>query len=514
MKLNKKAFSLLALIWLIFIGITLPQAIRASLPIYAALWAICFSLSALLCYFCRFTQHSKNIVLARKSTGTAQSAEQNNSLNQLAQHDSLLGLPNWLLFNTLLTKAINQATRHKKILSILLINLDTFNEVNSRFGTKAGDSILKEVGTSLANVLRGEDVIARTEGDEFIVLLNDIGKPKFASAVAEKLLAVCSQPFLVNEKKITVTASIGICVFPTDGTSLEELLNNATVALNQAKKAGKNKYQFHSVDINTEAHEYVELSNELRNAVQKNELMLYFQPKMQIKRGSISGIETLLRWSHPKLGLINPEKFISIAEDTGLIIQLGEWVLQEACRINKFWQKEGFEHMTIAVNLSAKQFYHPNIAEMIATALKKAELDPAYLEIEITESVVMNDIEMTRHILDKIKQTGVSITIDHFGTGYISISHLKSIPVSTVKIDRSFIKGVPTIPNDIDITNAFIALAHSLNLEVVAEGVETIEQAQFLATQNCDIVQGYFLSYPLPAQKIVLQFKELRDTVL
>jgi diguanylate cyclase (GGDEF)-like protein len=441
-------------------------------------------------------------------------ADQDDRITQLAHYDSLVGLPNRVFFNNILNKTINHANRHKKILAILSINLDNFKSVHVRFDNAAGDSILKEMGKRFSNVLRIEDVLAKLDGDEFIVLLTDIGKPKFASAVAEKLLLACSQPLTINSQKISMTASIGICIYPGDGHSLEELLNNVTIALDAAKRLGGNHYSFHTKEMDIEAHEYSGLANALRSALVNNEFVLYYQPKLTLKRGNISGVETLLRWSHPQHGLVNPEKFISIAEDTGLIIPIGEWVLNEACKVNKHWQNEGYEHLTIAVNLSLKQFYHPDIANMIAAALNAAGLDPNYLEIEITESIVMNDIEKTADILEKIKKTGVKISIDHFGAGYISIKHLKNIPVSAVKIDQHFIKGIPHIPNDIAITNAFIALAHNLGLEVIAEGVETIEQAQYLATQNCDVVQGYFLSHPVPVQKITLQFKKLMDSVL
>lgn len=435
-------------------------------------------------------------------------------LTQLAHYDNLTDLPNRVFFNDILNKAISHAKRHKKILAILSINLDSFKNINTSFGRVVGDSMLKATAKRFSNTLRAEDVLARLDGDEFIILLNDIGKPKFASVVAEKLLKACSQPLTIDSHEISVTASVGICIYPSDGESLEVLLNNVNRALDTVKRAGGNNYQFYTREMDMEAHEYVQLENALRKALSNNELVLYYQPKLLIKRGNIAGVEVLIRWSHPQLGLINPAKFIPIAEETGFIMQIGEWALHEACKMNKHWQDEGYEHVTVAVNLSPKQFYHPDIANTIAKVLNETGLNPNYLEIEITEATVMDNIEMTTNILDKIKATGVKISIDHFGTGYISISHLKKIPISAVKIDQSFIKGIPQIPNDIAITNAFIALAHNLGLEVVAEGVETVEQAQYLASQNCDMIQGYFLSHPVPEQKITLQFKKITDKVL
>lgn len=434
-------------------------------------------------------------------------------LKHLARFDNVTSLPNRLLFNEILNKAISHAKRHNKILSILLINLDYFTKVNKAVDNVSANTILNEVATRLANTLRTEDVIARLDGDEFIVLLNDIGKPKFASAVAEKLLKACAEPFKINDHEFKITASIGICIFPNDGASLEELLANADATLYKVKHSGGNAYQFYTHAMNNEAHEYIQLESDLRQALKNNELILYYQSKRHIKQASITGVETLIRWPHKELGFIEPAKFITLAEDSGLIMQLGEWALREACKTNKQWQNEGYEHITISVNLSPKQFYHPAIVDMITKVLNETGLNPQYLEIEITEKTVMDNITEAATILNKLKALGVQMSIDHFGTGYTSISHLKQLPISTIKIDQSFIKGLPNNPDDMAITNAFIALAHQLGLEVVAEGVETAEQVQYLLTQQCDLIQGFYLSHPLPAQKIVLQFKKLLDEV-
>ncbi len=393
-------------------------------------------------------------------------------------------------FNEALNKAISHAKRHRKTCAVLIIDTNT--------------SDTPKTGEQLTNALRTEDLVAHLEGGEFIVLLNDIDKSKFAGLVAEKLLLATAD----------VTANIGISIYPNDGESLEAMLKNADAALFQAKKAGNHQYSFYTHAIDVEAREFVKLETDLRKAIDNNELVLYYQPKLHIKKGTIVGVEALLRWAHPELGILSPAQFIPIAEETGLMMTIGEWALREACKTNKYWQNEGYEHFPVALNLSPKQFQHPDIAKTIENILTETELNPNYLELEMNESTVMDDIETAKKRLDAIKATGVLLSIDHFGAGYTSISHLKKFPVSAIKIDPNYIKGIPNNPDDCAITNAFIGLAHHLGLEVVAEGVETGEQVQYLSMEECDIVQGYFLSHPLPADKIVLQFKKLMDRAL
>ncbi|MEO8402787.1 MAG: EAL domain-containing protein [Gammaproteobacteria bacterium] len=448
--------------------------------------------------------------IAEHSTVDKSFTDHRENITKIQRHDILTELPNRILFNEALNKTISHAKRHNKIAAVLIINLDAFRDINTAMGRATGDFVLKRISKRFTKALRAEDMLARLEGDEFIVLLNDIEQAKFASVVAEKLLAACSKPI----KEFFVTASIGISIYPNDGESLEDLLNNADMALYKAKSSGGNSYQFYTEQMHIEASEYLQLGAALREAIENEELTLYFQPKLHIKTGTIIGAEALIRWIHPELGIITPAKFIPVAEETGLIMQLGEWALRKACKTNKTWQDEGYEHLTVAVNISPKQFYHPEIATIITNVLNESGLNPQYLELEINEATVMDDIDKAMAALDRIKATGVQISIDHFGTGYTSISHLKRFPVSAVKIDQSFIKGVPNNPNDTAITNAFIALAHNLGIEVVAEGVETSEQMQYLSIQNCDVIQGYFISHPLPAQKIVQQFKKLMDRVL
>ncbi len=433
---------------------------------------------------------------------------------QFARYDSLTGLPNRIFFNEILNKALNFAKRRNKMLAVLIIDLVAFKKLNENYGREVGDAVLKEMGVRFSAVLRGEDLLAKLDGDQFIILLNDIDKPKFASSVAEKILKVCSRPLAIGTQSATLTASIGIAVYPHDGETLNDLLVNADAALYRAKKAGQGVYQYHAQEMNTEAREFIQMGSALRAALEKQEFLLYFQPKLNLKQGKIVSVEALIRWAHPKLGLLLPDKFMPVAEEISQSLLIGEWVLREVCRMNKYWQGEGYKHITVAVNISPKQFYHPEFPKMLATVLAETKLNPSYLELEINESTVMDRVEEAAPIFEQLKSTGVRIALDHFGAGHTSVSFLKKFPINVVKIDPMFVRGTPFIPNDTAITTAFINLAHNLGLEVVAEGVETAEQFEYLAAQNCDLIQGYFLSHPVPADKVVLHFNKLLEDVL
>lgn len=436
-----------------------------------------------------------------------------NKISGFAHYDKFIALPNRVLFNELLNKAISHAKRHDKILAILIIAVEPTNTSNPALVPTLDESAIKEIGNRLALSLRTEDIIAKLDGNEFIVLLNDIGKAKFASSVAKKLLQTCEN-LQDDYQDLLLKSSIGICIYPNDGHSLEDLIQKTYSALHKAKSSNGDAYQFYTEELDIEAREYSRTEADLRKAIQNNELTLYYQPKLNIKTGSIVGVEALLRWMHPELGIIAPGKFIQVAEDTGIILQIGEWALREACKINKYWQEEGYEHLSVALNLSPKQFYHPGLASMIANVLQESGLESHYLELEISEDSVMDNPDKAIEILNTLKNIGVQISIDHFGIGYTSINHLKRFPVTLLKIDRSFIKGIPERPDDSAIVSAIISMAHNLGMGIVAEGVETAEQVQFLTLQNCDMVQGYFLSYPLPAQKIAQQFKKLMDRAM
>lgn len=414
------------------------------------------------------------------------------------------------VFDEIITKTISYSKRQHKMFAVLFISL---NMADNKIGNLNYDNLMNEIGMRLANILRSEDVITKTLNNEFIVLLADISKPKFSSIVAKKILQTCAQPLTHHSNYIYFTTSIGICIYPNDGLTLEALLKNGYAALSNAKKHHENTYEFFNLEMNNEAREFIKLESALHDALSNNEFSLAYQPKIHIKSGTITGVEALVRWNHPELGLIPPSTFIPLAEEIGMIMQIGEWILRETCKANKYWQNEGYEHMTVAVNLSAKQFFHPNLCQMINNILADTQLNPKYLELEISEKIVMDDLDASIEISNNIKALGLQISLDHFGTGHTSIIHLKQLPINVVKIDRSFIKGIPNIPDDMSITTALVELLHNLGLEAVAEGVETAEQLQFLTSIGCDIVQGYFLCHPLSEQKIITHFGKLSDKI-
>ena len=441
---------------------------------------------------------------------------QSSYLTHLAHYDQKTTLPNRIFFNEILNKSISAAKRNNRLLAIikidfvLLCNNETFDDQQQ----EEKEYLINEISNRLIKSIRSEDILAKFEGNEFILLLNNIPKAKFASTVAEKILKANVAALSYNENEFTVKINMGIAIFPNDGVSLESLLQNVEIALVGAKEKGQRCYQFYNAGIDIEAKEYVKLSQDLRSALVNNQFVLYYQPKLHLKAGKMTGIEALIRWKHPEIGLIQPGVFIPLAEEIGLMMEIGAWALNEACNTNKYWQNEGYEHLIVSVNLSIKQFIHPDIVHVISNALEKSGLNPKYLEIEFNESIIMENPQMASYKLESIKTTGVQIAIDHFGVGNTSISNLKQFPISVLKIDSSFIKGIPFTPNDTAITAAFVSLAHHLGLEVVAEGVETAEQVQYLASVNCDMVQGYFLSHPVPAQKVILQFTKLQEEIL
>lgn len=467
-------------------------------------------------------EHKENIE-ALKSTAAQSLADATENLDNLenfkilhGQYDQLTALPTYTFCLQILSKSIVQAKRHRKIFAVLLVNLDDFQKINFSMGRNVGHQVLKQIGNRISNTLRAEDTIARYTNDQFIILLPDIDKPKFASSAAIKLLEAISQPLRADtsEELIKTTASIGVCIYPNDGDDLEKLLSNAEAALQKAKESGGNTYEFNSKELHSEAREFIYLGKGLRNALKKNEMTIYYQPKLHIKHGQIIGVEALLRWQHPEHGILSPARFLSIAEDTGFISELGEWALREACKANKHWQDEGYTHITVALNLSPKQFYQSDIDQRITKILEETQLNPKYLELEINEATAMTNIDLAIRQMNKLKNIGIQISIDHFGVGYTAISYLKLFPINAIKIDRSFIKGVPNQPNDCAITNAFIALAHQLGYEVIAEGVETAEQLEYLTEHDCDMIQGYYLGHPVSGQKIITQLPKLPDEVL
>ncbi|MHA4870756.1 bifunctional diguanylate cyclase/phosphodiesterase [Duganella sp. PWIR1] len=433
--------------------------------------------------------------------------ESQEKLDHLAHHDPLTALPNRLLFHDRLQHALLRASRDGEQLALLFIDLDRFKNVNDTLGHHIGDELLKQVAKALQDRLREGDTLARLGGDEFIVLLEDIENQFGASQVAEKLVQMFEEPFMVAGHELFVTCSVGISLFPDDASDLNMLIRNADVAMYQAKARGRNGYSFYAPSMTGEGVERLRLETFLRRSIEKDEIFLNYQPQVEIDTGRLIGVEALVRWNHPELGLVPPIRFIPLAEDTGFINQLGKWVLHEACRQMVRWEEAGLHVPKIAVNLSAKQFERGSIVNMVADILHDTGLAPQRLQLEVTESVIMNTGDALVFIND-LHSIGVALAIDDFGTGYSSLAYLKQLPVETLKIDRSFIKDISTDVNDEAIAIAIIQLGKSMNLSVIAEGVETEEQAAFLLRHGCNLAQGYFYSRPVSAGDMLERWKK------
>jgi diguanylate cyclase (GGDEF)-like protein len=423
----------------------------------------------------------------------------------LAYHDGLTALPNRSLFNKLLSQAISQAQRYDRQLAVAFIDLDRFKQINDTLGHEAGDQLLKEVANRLKACLRASDTVARLGGDEFVVLLTELSEDQYAATVAQKIITVIAKPFVLMGQDFRVTASIGISTYPKDGRDEQTLTKNADIAMYQAKEDGKNTFQFYSEKLNANSLERLALESSLRHALERSEFRLYYQAKRDIATGQITGMEALLRWQHPDLGMVAPMQFIPVAEETGLIVPIGKWVLQTACLQNVAWQKAGLPRLKIAVNLTARQFSDEHLLRDIAAILKSTGMEASLLELEIHESLLIQDIEKTLRILTDLKTMGLKIAIDDFGTGYSSLATLQRFPLDTIKIDRSYIRGIATQGEDTSLTEAIIAMGNSLSLTVVAQGVETKEQADFLREHACDEFQGFYFNKPMSAR----QFTEL-----
>lgn len=427
----------------------------------------------------------------------------------LAYHDTLTNLPNRYLFNDRLNQAIAHADREKKLLSILFLDIDNFKQVNDSIGHKAGDLLLKSVAGRLVREVRAIDSIshlsadgselmmARLGGDEFTVLLNRIESIQDPGKVAGRILKMLSEPFNIGIHEVFVTVSVGIAVYPFDGRDLDTLLINADVAMYQAKAQGKNNFQYYSESMNKFAFERFTVENKLRKALDHNEFMLFYQPQIDIQSGRMIGVEALIRWLQPDLVLTRPGDFIPLAEQTGLIVPMGEWVLRTACEQSRTWQASGFEPMLMTVNVSGIQFRQNNFVESMSQILKDTGMDAACLQLELTESTIMQDSENTIKKLLALRAMGLHISVDDFGTGYSSLKYLKRFPLSTLKIDHSFVKEMTTSNTDQSIVKAIITLAHNFNLKVIAEGVETGEQLDFLSECGCEAVQGFLVCPPV-----------------
>jgi diguanylate cyclase (GGDEF)-like protein len=420
----------------------------------------------------------------------------------LAYHDGLTTLPNRSLFGKLLGQSINAAHRYNKQLALLFLDLDRFKQINDTLGHEAGDQLLQEVATRLKACLRDSDTVARLGGDEFVALLPELDEKKYAATVAQKMLAAVARPFVLVGQEFRVTASIGISIYPQDGLDEQTLKKNADVAMYQAKEEGKNNFQFYTEKLNVNSLERLTLESALRHALERSEFQLYYQAKQDIRSGRITGMEALLRWQHPDLGTVAPMQFIPVAEETGLIVPIGKWVLRTACLQNVAWQNQGLPKLSMAVNLTTRQFADEHLLLDLTAILADTGMEPHLLELEITESLLMRDVEKTLRIFTSLKDMGIRIAIDDFGIGYSSLSALKQFPLDTIKIDRSFIRDIFSVTEDKALTEAIIAMGRTLSLTVVAQGVETEQQADFLRQNACDEFQGFYLNEPVPGDQI------------
>ncbi len=444
-------------------------------------------------------------------------------IRYLAYYDSLTGLPNRTFYKELLSRALFLAKRHNWTIAILFIDLDYFKRINDTLGHDIGDQLLRAVADLIKTCIRKSDFIARSEenelenavarpgGDEFIALLNEITHSQDASRVARRILKELARPLILAGHEVFVTASIGIALYPLDGDDAESLLKNADVAMYHAKNQGRNNYQFYTKSMNATALQQLALENDLRKALDRGEFLLYYQPTIDVQTRTIIGAEALVRWNHPNKGMISPGEFIPLAEETGLIVSIGEWVLRTACAQNRAWQNVGIKPFRVAVNLSGRQFDQEGLIEVVSSAIRDTGLDPQYLELEITESTIIKNPEKAVITLQKLKEMGIWLSIDDFGTGYSSLGNLRKFPIDTLKIDRSFVMNMTTDSDDAAITTAIIAMAHNLKLGVIAEGVVSEDQQSFLCDQGCDAVQGYLFSRPIPAEEFIKLVKEKKN---
>jgi diguanylate cyclase (GGDEF)-like protein/PAS domain S-box-containing protein len=416
-----------------------------------------------------------------------------------AQHDGLTDLPNRSLLNDRLGQAIAAAMRRRGALAVLYLDLDRFKVINDSLGHRVGDRLLQSVALRLRESVRGSDTVSRLGGDEFVVLLAEVVHEQDAAHCADKLLKAIRQPHLLDDHEVHVSGSIGIAVHPADGNTVEALLQNADSAMYEAKKHGRNNYQFYRSDLNSSASARQALESGLRHAVQREELELHYQPIMSLRSGAADGVEALLRWQHPTLGLLCPDQFISIAEESGLIVPIGRWVLREACRQVHAWHAAGLPNLRLAVNISAVELRAEEFAANVGAILAETGFDPRYLELELTETFLMQDSTSTALVLLAIKNLGVQLALDDFGTGYSSLSYMRRFPIDTLKVDRSFIRDLTHDPNDASVVSALISLGKGLHMRVVAEGVEAADQLVFLKDHDCAEAQGYFFSRPLRA---------------
>ncbi|MFL6707184.1 MAG: EAL domain-containing protein [Massilia sp.] len=433
------------------------------------------------------------------------------AIHHVAQHDVLTGLPNRSLLQDRLQQAVAYSDRTRHPVWVMLIDLDRFKFVNDSMGHKAGDVLLMTVAARLRSALRETDTVARLSGDEFVVILTEHEDQQLSVDVVQRLMDSVAQPVMLGITEFFVTCSIGVSVYPLDGAPADGLIETADIAMYRAKKLGRNNFQFYTPSMNDEAMERVRIESALRSALERREFVLHYQPQVDLKTGAIVGMEALIRWQHPEMGMVAPSRFIGVAEETGLIVPIGAWVLRAACEQARAWHAAGLGNLRVAVNLSARQFGAEGLVDDLKTVLHETGLAPACLEIELTESLFMSDVGVAVDLLHAMKALGVKLAIDDFGTGYSSLSYLSRFPIDVLKIDRSFVAAIARDSNDAAIVSSIVALAHNLKLSVIAEGVETLDQLDYLRREGCDQMQGYYFSKPLPAAQFEALVRARRD---
>lgn len=449
-----------------------------------------------------YDKSGKPLYLVGMSVDITEHKKAEQRITEMATYDMLTGLPNRTLLMDRIEQALEHCRRNQKRVAILFIDLDYFKVINDSLGHDVGDLLLMEVAARFVSVVRGEDTVARQGGDEFIVLLSNLDNELSAEEVAHKIINVLIPPFIIDGKELHISCSIGISLFPNDGKDIWALLKNSDIAMYHAKKKGRNNCKFFKPEMNKQAKERHNLEVGLRNALKRNEFQLYYQPIVNVDGTKVKSMEVLLRWQHPQEGLIYPIKFIRLAEETGMIVPIGEWVLRQSCLQIKAWHEQGYEVPRLAINLSAMQFRQKNLVASIVSILGEVGLEGHCLTLEITESELIENVEETIRTLRQLVTLGIEISVDDFGTGYSSLSFLKRYQINTLKIDHSFVRDITTDPDDTAIIHAILAMANNLNIQVIAEGVETNEQLAFLASHGCSSFQGFYFSEPLLATEI------------
>ncbi|MBI5782251.1 MAG: EAL domain-containing protein, partial [Gammaproteobacteria bacterium] len=447
-----------------------------------------------------FDENDKPVRMVGTVQDVTERKQAQERLNYLAHYDTLTGLPNRVLLQDRLSQTMFEADRRDRLVAVMFLDLDRFKIINDTLGHDVGDALLKEVAGRLTACVRAGDTISRLGGDEFTVVLANVAHVDDVSRVAQKIVDSFIPPFQIAGREMFISTSIGITLYPFDDDKLDSLLRNADAAMYHAKEMGRNTFQFYTAELNRRTARRMALETALRHALERDELLLHYQPQVNLKTGKIIGAEALLRWQHPEMGLIPPLDFIPLAEETGLIIPIGEWVLRTACQQAQAWRRAGYPRFQVAVNLSGRQLQHRDLAKLVKKVLKETGLDPRHLDLELTESLLMHNTGDMLAAMEELHTHGVDFSMDDFGTGYSSLSYLKRFPIDTLKIDQSFVRDIPTDPDDAAIAQAIIAMAHSLGIKVIAEGVETAKQLAFMRSHKCDGMQGYYFSKPVTAE--------------